>query len=134
MSDTLATYTFLPWLRQGLANNITQPDNDNGVKLRASIPIRLTVSATALDNTPVGDKFVPNTIELYGPGDIVGIDTKAIIKTEPRNWITNFEPNYLPYIDFYEEDFPWRYTPARQSTDRLRPWLTLVVLKEEEFG
>lgn len=130
MSSPLATYSFLPWLRQGIANNITQ---DADMKLRASIPIRITVSGTKPDNSALLSEWVEQQIQLYGPGDIIGIDSKAIIKTEPRNWITNFEPNYLPYIDFYEEDFPWRYTPAAPDGDHLSPWLTLVVLKEDEF-
>jgi hypothetical protein len=74
-------------------------------------------------------------VQLYGPGDVVGIDPKAIVRTEPRHWITNFETNYLPFVEFYDEDFPWRYTPAAVSPDkrRLRPWVTLLVLKEAEF-
>ena len=57
------------------------------------------------------------------------------MRTEPRDWITNFEPNYLPQIEFYDEDFPWRYTPAAPSGSglRLRPWIALVVLGEDEF-
>jgi hypothetical protein len=51
--------------------------------------------------------------------------------------VTDFEANYLPYIEFYEEDFPWRFTPATAANtleqSRLRPWLFLVVLKEGEF-
>ena len=49
--------------------------------------------------------------------------------------MTNFEPNYLPYIEFYDEDFPWRYTPAAPDLGlhRLRPWLALIVLEEDEF-
>jgi hypothetical protein len=72
---------------------------------------------------------------LYGPGDIIGVDPRIIVRTEPRHWITNFETNYLPFVEFYEEDFPWRYTPAKPSPDgkRLRPWLALVVLEESEF-
>ena len=37
MSDEIGTYGFLPWLRQGMANNIASPDMDAGVKLRASV-------------------------------------------------------------------------------------------------
>ncbi len=132
MSDTLASYSFLPWLRQGLSNNILQGDNPSA-ETRASINVRLTVSPTNVDGSAGADQLVENDIELYGPGDIVGIDAKAIIKTEPHNWITNFEPNYFPYVEFYEEDFPWRYTPARPAGDRLRPWITLVVLTDDEF-
>ena len=134
MSDTLSTYSFLPWLRQGLANNIITGDNDITVRLRASITVDLTLSASKTDGSNLGDQLVSKVVKLYGPGDIVGIDSKAVIRTEPRNWITNFEPNYLPFIEFYEEDFPWRYTPAHPGGDRLRPWIALVVLKENEFG
>lgn len=133
MSDILATYSFLSWLRQGISNNIIKGDGDSSVKLRASINVRLTVSPVNVDGSAGTDQYVENDIELYGPGDVVGIDSKAIIKTDPQNWITNFEPNYLPCIEFYEEDFPWRYTPARPLGDRLKPWITLVVLREDEF-
>ena len=39
-------------------------------------------------------------------------------------------------VDFYDEDFPWRYTPAAPDASRLRlrPWITLVVLAENEFA
>jgi hypothetical protein len=134
MSDTLATYSFLPWLRQGLANNITTGET-SAVKLRAGIEVILKVKPTKAEGSSTSEDLIDVTkkVQLYGPGDIVGIDSKVIVKTEPHNWITNFEPNYLPYIDFYEEDFPWRYTPARPFGDRLTPWLTLVVVKEDEF-
>lgn len=133
MSEKLATYSFLPWLRQGIANSISQSDKDAIVKLRAAVPIEVNVSGSKPDGSAIPAEIIEQNIELYGPGDIIGIDSKAIVKTEPRNWITNFEPNCLPYIDFYEEDFPWRYTPAAPNSNRLRPWLTLVVLKEDEF-
>ena len=72
---------------------------------------------------------------LYGPGDVIGIEARAIVRSEPRGSIMNFEPNYLPFVEFYDEDFLWRYTPSAASPDgrRLVPWLTLVVLEEGEF-
>jgi hypothetical protein len=104
----VATYSFLPWLRQGIANNITATDG-----ARATITVNLKLDGDPVDG---GAKPAPLTVEkkvqLFGPGDVVGIESRAFFKTEPHNWITNFEPNYLPYIDFYDEDFPWRYTPA----------------------
>lgn len=134
MSDVLSTYTFLPWLRQGIANKITAQDLDPAVKVRATVNVKLDIVGTPVEGENDLVEEINKDIQLYGPGDIVGIDSKAIVKTEPRNWITNFEPNYLPYIEFYDEDFPWRYTPAAPNNkDRLRPWLALVVLKEDEF-
>ncbi len=131
--SNLASYSFLPWVRQGVVNSISTDDRDPAVKLRASIPISVALDITDPSGSVSTVDLEEKTVELYGPGDIVGIQSRAIIKTEPHGWITNFEPNYLPYIDFYEEDFPWKYTPARPTGNQLRPWIMLVVLKEDEF-
>ena len=133
MNNKISTYSFLPWLRQGIANNIRTQDLDSSVKVRASVDVALTLRGEGME--PTETETISKDVALYGPGDIIGIQSKAIIKTEPQNWITNFEPNYLPFIDFYDEDFPWRYTPAAPNTGlgRLRPWIVLVVLKEDEF-
>src|SRR5207237_7891568 len=72
-------------------------------------------------------------IALYGPGDLLGIDGRAVSRTEPRSGVSNFESNYLAAIDFYDEDFPWRYTPAPAAGLQLSPWIALIVLKESEF-
>jgi hypothetical protein len=128
------TYSFLPWLRTGVANSISQADGDAGVKVRATLPIDLTLTAAQLDGS-IATQPVHRDVSLFGPGDIIGIDARAIVKVDPRNWITNFESNYLPHIEFYDEDFCWRYTPAAADggKHRLRPWIALVVLKESEF-
>lgn len=135
MSDELGTYSFLPWLRLGVANNITSADMDTGVLARASISIDVEITGQPVAGDTALSETISRDVALYGPGDIVGIDERAIVKVEPRHYITNFESNYLPYIEFYDEDFPWRYTPAAPDTSlhRLRPWLALIVLTEEEF-
>lgn len=129
MSDNIATYSFLPWLRQGIANRITSGESSGP---RATIAVNLKVTGKALDGGEIPYDLKRN-ISLYGPGDILGIDRRSIVKNEPREWITNFESNYMPYVEFYDEDFPWRYSPTAVSDDRLIPWLTLVVLTEDEF-
>lgn len=130
----LPTYSFLPWLRHGVGNTITSLDVESGgAALRASVEVKLKLEGEPIDGS-VLDEVITKEVKLYGPGDIVGIESKAIVKVEPRNWITNFEPNYLPYIEFYDEDFAWRYTPAAPGNHhRLRPWIMLVVLKQDEF-
>jgi len=123
---SIATYSFLPYLRQGLANSLK---NTGGA--RAVYTVNLTVEG---DKGAKSEVVPPRDVELYGPGDIVGIDPRSILKTDPHDWITNFEPNYVACIDFYDEDFPWRYTPLEpELPNRLKPWLALVVLKEGEF-
>lgn len=132
MSDqSIAAYSFLPWARQGLGNEIS--DTPDG--LRASIDITLQLIGELIAGGSTTETL-PRKVALYGPGDVIGIDSASIVRTEPRNWITNFESNYMPFVEFYEEDFCWRYTPAKASPDtrRLRPWLALVVLEESEFA
>jgi len=129
----VGSYTFLPWLRSGIANQLTAP---TGAAPRAGVSVTVEVVATGLDGHQLALAPVTRPVEIYGPGDVVGIDPRAIIRTEPRPFVSDFEPNYLPAIEFYDEDFPWRYTPAPPdpATQRLQPWLALVVLREGEFG
>ncbi len=136
MSDTLGTYSFLPWLRQGIANSITAADNDPAVILRASVPVELELTGKGVDGAADLTQTIPRDVGLYGPGDIIGLDKDAIIKIEPGHWITNFEPNYMAYMDFGDPDLLWRYTPAAPNLagHRLRPWLTLIVVTDDEIG
>jgi len=125
MSLTVGKYTFSAWLRKGIGRSIIEPDTlgaSNGtVKERASVPVDVSVNTR-----PVHKEFV-----LMGPGDAIGINADNIVRTEPRDWVTDFEPNYLAFIEFYDEDLLWRYTPASPVGNRLRPWLALVVLEDE---
>ena len=44
-------------------------------------------------------------------------------------------PNYFPLIELQPADLPWRYTPARANAqDRLRPWLCLIVVRDDEIA
>jgi hypothetical protein len=122
-------------VRQGLGNSITQDETAANTSLRASVAIQLSVRAEGIAAAVPDTVLGTNAVRLYGPGDVLGIDPRAVVKTEPRHWITNYEPNNLAHVEFYDEDFPWRYTPARASTTthRHRPWIALVVLGEGEF-
>ncbi|MEM6723192.1 MAG: hypothetical protein AAF598_04085 [Bacteroidota bacterium] len=129
VNTDLGYYSFLPWLRQGLGNRIAEPDHFNkstsGPLERANININVTVNQT---------HNVPKQVKMIGPGDILGVSRRAITRVEPKNGLNNFESNYLPYIEFYEEDFLWRYTPAIGVGNQLRPWLALVVAKDGEVA
>ncbi len=124
MAITVAKYTFGSWLRKGIAADINEVDNlglgSTPVSERATIPVDIAVNAQ-----PIHKNF-----ELLGPGDVIGINPQLVVRTEPKNWITDFEPNYFPFIEFYDEDFAWRYTPAKANNNKLRPWIALIVLKE----
>ncbi len=148
----LANYEFLPWLRQGISERINEKD-ELGKQLsnktgRPTVDISLTIygmpvrrfnlseiegTASSAEQPDKSNKLVHKSVEILGPGDVTGIKGGAVVKTEPRPGVGNFEPNYLPYIEFYEEDFPWRYSPASENNEKLRPWLLLLALEEDEF-
>ncbi|OOG76735.1 hypothetical protein [Algoriphagus sp. A40] len=124
-------YNFFSWSRRGISANVIEQDTLGtapGAEVeRAKIPVDIKLNGTL---------SVPTiNFTLQGPGDITGVNADMVVRTEPRDGISNFEPNYLAYIEFYDEDFPWRYTPASASADqrKLRPWVSLIVLKETEF-
>jgi hypothetical protein len=123
---TTNAYTFLPWLRAGISARV---DTDPGTAQRASVAVELTVTGDAPGDDPISTP-VGRTVQLYGPGDVIGVDPRAISRVEPRPGVAGVEPNFLAHIEFSEEDFPWRYSPAPAgpTTPRLAPWLALVVL------
>ena len=131
----LATYTFLPWMKQGISLSVTEKDTLTGASPDSNERAAVTVNIQLNDNSAM---TVSRQVKLIGPGDIIGINEKAIIRAEPAKGTPDFEDNYLPYIEFYDEDFPWRFTPAIADTTiedgkRLRPWLFLAVLKKTEY-
>ena len=125
-----ANLNFLPWVRQGLAASISNPDAIPPPKagvvvpVTASVPISLKINETALS--------ADATIHLRGPADVVGIDVHQVVRTEPRPGSSDFESNLFPSIEFDRPDFPWLFTPAKATADaKLRPWLCLVVVRKQ---
>lgn len=140
MSEPLSRYAFLPWARRGIAARISEAENFGDFSAtpaggwtieRPLVTVRVNINASKGT-----DNFTDNItqdISLVGPGDITSLNRDVVNKTEPRHWITNFLPNFFPYIEFYEEDLPWKYAPAKAVNQKLRPWITLIALKESEF-
>ena len=130
MAIEVAKYQFQSWARKGISAHIKEQDTLGNPATplppneRASVPIGVSINEQP---QPAKD------FALIGPGDIIGIMREMVVRTEPKNWDTNVEPNYLAFIEFYDEDFCWRYTPAHPDGNRLRPWIFLLVLKEDEF-
>jgi hypothetical protein len=140
-AQDLSKYTFLPWVKMGLGASISNNEKDligPRAKVKLDLSVRMFDRSNNLrkDPDPISKDFL-----LYGPGDIAGILNSIIIRTQPRANDLNFESNYFPFIEFSQPDFPWRYTPAMPSRDqqsggfssRLSPWISLIVLKEQEF-
>lgn len=54
---------------------------------RATVAVNLELLGQGLDGAPLPPVAINRNIEMYGPGDIIGIENRAIFKNEPRNWI-----------------------------------------------
>ncbi|MGF6877242.1 hypothetical protein [Paraburkholderia sp. MM5477-R1] len=134
MSDpTTANYHFQAWARRGIGASLDSPDAGTlPDRATVNVQIALNVQGGAQPN-PVLPPPVP--VQLYGPGDIIGIELRHIIRTDPPQGTetVNYEPNYLCSIEFDSPDFPWLFTPAAPNGDRLHPWLALIALKQDEF-
>lgn len=125
-------YGFLPWARQGLSTELKVVDQLGNSDKHKLPQFDVEIEVTG-NGEPIADTTIKKTLSFYEPGDIAGIEQSAIVKTNPRPDVIHFEPNFFPYIEFYDADFAWRYTPFKDNNNRLRPWLMLVVLEEHEF-
>jgi hypothetical protein len=130
MTTSLSRYHFLAWTRRGIEADLNSKDTGGQLDARATLGVQVRLAANGV--TAASQPSVMN-VQLYGPGDIIGIDVRHVVRTEPREFTTNFEPNYLCAIDFDAADFPWLFTPAAPNGDKLRPWLALIALKDDEF-
>jgi hypothetical protein len=130
-APTLGRYHFQAWARRGIAASLNTPDGGS-LPSRANLSVQLFLDVQG--GTAPNPVLPPATpVSLFGPGDVVGVDPRMVIRTEPRQFTVNFEPNYLSAIEFDTPDFPWLFTPAAPHGDRLRPWVALIVLKTSEF-
>ena len=115
----MSRYRYLPWVREGAAHAYDNPDTlapvlaRPGNKPLSVLPVALLVNdATRVD--------VP--LRLYGPGDVIGIDPRAVLRTDPLRHTAASEPNYLACIEFDIPDFPWLFTPAAAGVNGERIW------------
>src|SRR5215212_11943595 len=116
MPDTnAASFAFLSWVRQGLAA-VSEGDR---------LPLRLRVTGATTREFAVPAR-------LYRPGDIIGLDPREVVRSEPPALSTDAEPNYFPLIEFDHPGLPWMFSPeAPDAAERLHPWLCLATVRQD---
>lgn len=119
MSD--GRYRFVANARRGLAAAIPEGTATSG----NVVPVTLAVATDRGARTTA-----PVNVRLHGPGNVIGLDTRQIIRTEPRANTSEFEPNYLAACDFDDPFLPWLFSPE-QTHGKLKPWLVLVVVERD---
>jgi len=112
-----SAYSIVSWVRRGLGSFVTGQSATNN----ASIPVSLAINGTAVNAPPV---------RLVGPGDITGLDARAVIRTDPPDETDAFEPNYLAMAELALPDLPWMFTPSGDVNGHLQPWICLIVVPD----
>jgi hypothetical protein len=131
---------YFPWVRKGLGTYIDETDslgeNDGVVLCRPELTVKSKYTVQH-ERPEEGKKdneseiILEKTVKFTGPGDILRLNTSAVMKVHPEAGSEGFPTQYLPYIEFWEPDFLWRYTPASENKGRLRPWMALLVCQKE---
>ena len=112
---------FAAWAVGGLAATALDPAAG---QVRASSRVELPLTDSAGGSAHPGQ-----SITLFGPGDVRGIDRDQIIRRYPAPGTLTAEETVLAHIEFDRPELPWQFSAARVG-DRLRPWLTLIVVEQ----
>ena len=133
MSDVLSTYTFIPWLRQGIANKVTAGDLDASVKLRATINVKLDIVGTPVQ----GEIDLVETIDK--DQTFKNIFTVEIIMTTFDNF-GNFEvkSNINEQKDMFKLNYPydenfWNSQNQLLLTDEMTAFIEKMGKENKEF-
>ena len=122
----------LPYIRKGLSNFIKNENPEAG-QVRATMDLNVTLQGT----TPTGEKKDEGfykSVTLVGPSDVKQVNKDAISLVYPPNTNTQrFNASFMPFMEFYEEDFPWRYTPMATEQEGFCLWVVLVAVTTDEY-
>ena len=111
---TAPVRTFLPWYRTGFATALSGAPV--GGSSRAAVPVGIR-----LHGEPAASRIaVP--LALAGPGDVVGLDVREVLRAEPFDGCADFEPSYFPFVELASPDL--QVTGVFDSTTgtALRAW------------
>ena len=130
---------FMSWARFGLnaleTSYIARIYNEDGSTTQVTTARRnITVEMELNGGSGPAFPIAGNTFTLMGPGEVVGLDPSAVALTEPLNEESEFPVNHMPYVEFADVDLPWRYTIDEPVNDRLKPWVALIVLNQDEYA
>lgn len=125
-------YQFISAIQQGIA---AQTSETAGSRRSLSVDLSVEANKDVVSPAPAGKRLT-----IFGPGDVLGINPVAIIRTEPASNVGDFEPNYFPFVEFGEADFLWRYSlgpvvdkeAGKENEKGIIPWLTLLILESPQ--
>lgn len=84
--------------------------------------------------TPDGPSVHTVTLDLgmYAPQDVLGLDSRHILRQEPAPNTQDFESIYVPFIEFDRPELPWLFSLDEATSSQARPWLCLLIVPVHE--
>jgi hypothetical protein len=132
----MSQYSFLRWLRSGAAAALFDDEHGGRTQLRAGFEVGVVLTDLTAART------VTTKLALFGPGDVVGIDQRQVIRRVPEPGSASADVELFPHIEFDRPDLPWLFTPFSElagervvgvtGAGTLTPWLCLVVAPYEQ--
>jgi hypothetical protein len=108
---------FLPFVHEGLAATaIANARPQAPIALRLESPGRAT-------------RDISRAMPLLGPGDVVAIEPRQVLRVTPAAGTGDAEPDFFPAIEFDAPDLPWAYSPVVADQVRVLPWMILAVIE-----
>ena len=124
----MSFFTLLPNARTQLSA-VAGPPVPGGARRQLAFGVEIRTDQVAVPGEPRVDVGA----ELFSAGDVVGVDPRMIARVDPPQGASGFEPNYMPFVEFADADFPWRYSFDASTGTRVKPWIVLLALKAAEF-
>jgi hypothetical protein len=145
----MATVTFLPWTLAGASAVVNAAGSSMGSN-RPAVQVALTVTKQTSAGTttvvpaggPADGPSATVSMQLLGPGDILGLAPGQAATTEPVDGATGVLTSIFASVEFAELTLPWLFTPAAENvgwpggsappagSHRLLPWICLVVVPD----
>lgn len=87
------SFTFLRWIRFGVAAALNDTAITAGTGPRARVTVGVDIAGTGLANT-----YVQTKLSIFGPGDVSGIDGRQVVRTFPISGSVDFESTYFAHM------------------------------------
>ena len=129
MTIEVAKYQFQSWVRKGISTQISEQDSLGNPATAPTGRTRIGPDRCVHQLHAAGRE----TVRAHRPGRHHRCPSRhgRAHRAPQRQRELRAELSCLHRV--LRRGFSWRYTPAKPHGDKLRPWLLLLVLKEDEF-
>lgn len=113
---------FLPFVREGVTPVVAA----STPTARPQTRVTMRLAAPGRQARDIG-----RSLDLLGPGDVIGIEPSQVLRMTPAPGSRDAEPDFFPSVEFDAPELPWTYSPVLPEGSRLLPWITLVVIEAQ---